>query len=311
MTALAAVGIVVAAVGLCGRWLFERKSAGLAIALLAATMPLVVRNPDEVWRAIGPLLAVPAWLAAVAAFERSGHVTWLAWSGVALGAAMPWSGSAAVMMPLLLAATVITLAAVDPPHPFRPSVFAAPVIGFLVTAIPFAIYVAINPSWYYDRVTAYGLYDTVRFNPLQGAREVMSWVGLTERSASYWHYFDPALLFLSGRTFGEALTAPRVFLLPFLVLLPLGMAGVWSQIPRRTAVLLVAAFVLAPVGGALIARPPSPSRLILLGPPAAMLAYGGWLQLRGTSRMQRIAATGLALALGVHAVVFMIALVGR
>ena len=82
-------------------------------------------------------------------------------------------------------------------------------------AIPFAIYLVLHPEYWRDRIMAHGLYDAHRYNLLQGAREMFSWVGLTARTEVYYDSFNPALLFLSGGGIEKSLTSPQVFLLPF------------------------------------------------------------------------------------------------
>lgn len=301
MTTVPAVILVGAATGCLAAALFQRTGAGAAVAALVATTPLMVVYQQNAWNSLLPLAGLLGWLGAVAAFERTRHSRWLALAGAALAVATVGTGSGAVTAPLLLAVTVVALAAIDHSTPVPLPVAALPLAAFLVAIAPLLIYLAINPQWYFDHIHAYGLYDTSRFNVLQGVREVTSWVGLTARSEAYWHYFDPSFLFFSGRTLGDALTTPGIFLLPFAVLLPVGAVAVFSLLPPRTATALVAWFLLSPAAGALIARPPFPTRLMLIVPAAAMLAYAGFVHLRAGRRGSRVLANVLVAILVLHA----------
>lgn len=307
MSAIAAVVLVVVVVGYAGARLFKSPRAGIAIGALTATMPVLIVNREHVPASLPALLAVIGWLLAVDAFERTGRVTWLASAGAILGLATGVSGTALVTMPLLLVVTLAVLMFVEGERPVPATALLVAAGAFTIAIQPVALYLAVNPDWYQTRVVAHSLYDVERFNPLQGAREVFSWVGITERSAVYWHYLDPSFLFLPGQTFREALTEPRVFLLPFLVLLPLEIAR-RLLLPQRLPMLIVAGFLAAPVAGAIIGGSPVPARLVLAAPFAALLAYGGLAALLESPRRGRvIAGSVLAAAVVGQAIVLAMA----
>ena len=56
----------------------------------------------------------------------------------------------------------------------------------------------LHPEDFRSTVNALHLYDANRLNPLQGVRDMASWIGLTARSDVYYDYFNPAFLFITG-----------------------------------------------------------------------------------------------------------------
>lgn len=295
MATLAAV-LIAGGTGALGAALFQRRAAAAAVAALVATMPLMVVHQQHSWNNLLAVTGLLGWLGATGAFERTHHWKWLALAGGALGVTTAAGGNGVVTAPLLLAVTVIALVMINQGAPVRSTRAVLPVAAFLVVIGPLLIYLAINPQWYLDRVHGYGLYDASRFNVLQGMREITSWVGLTARSEVYWHYFDPSFLYFSGRTLVDALTKPGMFLLPFAVLLPVGAFAVFTLLPSRVATALVAWFFMSPAAAALVAQPPVASRLILIVPAAAMLAYAGFVQLHSGGRGSRALASVLAVS---------------
>src|SRR5688500_8967596 len=101
MSAVAAVLMVVAAAGIAGARVFKKAQAGVAVAALVGTMPLLLRHADL--NAVLPLIAVLAWLATMDAFERTGRAAWLVSATAVLGLATGLGAAALVTMPLLFA----------------------------------------------------------------------------------------------------------------------------------------------------------------------------------------------------------------
>ena len=247
---------------------------GLIGAGLLVSMPLIYTTPISSAVVLQWLVAM-AWLLAVDRYRVSGHVAWVAASGAALGLGLYGRTSAMVMMPLYLLLSLIALAATATDR--RPPIgaFAAPVAAFVVVAAPFGVFLIRHPEYFRDAVLAHGLYDARRYNVLQGAREVFSWVGLSARLEVYWDYFNPAFLFLSGGSVTASLWHPRIFLLPFAVLLPI---GIWQAVAPRSSItwwLIAGGMLIAPVVGALVAQPPAPAYLLPAAPFAALLGANG------------------------------------
>lgn len=244
--------------GVCGRWW---HGALLAAAMLTA--PVFMSAVTSAGAALLPVPFALAWLVAVDRYDRSRHVAWLFVAGAVLGLGVHLHNSAVVLFPCFAAVTIAGFSgAIERPAPKRDLVAFCG--AFAVATLPLAVAVATQSDRIREQVLAYGLYDSRRFNPLQGAREVFSWVGLSARSEAYWDYLDPLFLFNSG----------SVFRWPFALLLPLGVISLHSdRAPIRR--LVVGGFLLVPVAGALLASPPVPLRMVLATPFAAMLAAHG------------------------------------
>ena len=250
---------------------FATARAAAIVVVLFAAMPLV-------WLAAGggapQVVLVPlvlAWLLCCDAYCRGGSTIWLVTAGAAAAQMIYMHQAGLVMAPVYL----VVGAAVLLPRRDRVPALAALVAGFALIALPWAIAAMRDPQSVTDAINAYGLYDATRFNPLQGMRELTSWVGLTVRSEVYWDCFNPALLFLGRGSVVESLVGSAVFLLPFAFPLIRGLLA-YALHPRDSMDLLVlGAFVTAPAAAALIAQPPSAPRLILLAPIAAIIATRG------------------------------------
>ncbi len=246
------------------------RGGAIAVALFA-TMPLT-------WLAFGggapQLVLVPlllAWLLCADVYLAGNRIIWLALAGAALAQMIYMHQAGLVMAPVYLGVTAIVFLS----RRGRMRACGALAVGFALVALPWAIATLRDPQTLRDAVTAYGLYDANRFNPLQGMRELTSWTGLTVRSEVYWDCFNPALLFLGRGSVAKSLAGSTVFLLPFAIPLVRGLLA-YVLHPRDAVDLLVlGSFVAAPAAAALIAHTPSAPRLILLAPIAAIVATRG------------------------------------
>jgi hypothetical protein len=265
---------------------------------LFVSMPLLLQNTATLPASL--ILIEVMWLAAVDSFQRTDNRRWLIAAAIILAAGMALDADALIVLPALGAGTALTLLLIDRPSPLPARSLLLPVVAGAAAIAPLAIYLAMHPEWIAARANAYGLYDAQRFNPLQGVREITSWVGLTARSETYWHYLDPAFLFLSG----------GVFLVSTSVLLAVGIAKALAQ-PQRLQTLLVIGLLAAPLPGALLVRGPVAARFMPAAPFAALLMALGlhclWTSDRPWHRALGF-ATALVLAGNVLAVAYGLAL---
>lgn len=278
--------IALAAAGLAGPNLFESgmrwptlfsavlsavlifSCHGTSAAILFVTMPALVA---ATWIAAPSLLPLPfivAWLAAMQASEIERRPSQLAMAGAALGLGLYSHYSAVVTMPIYAALGVAALLAAGAPRRALMGLAG----GFAMAAIPFAIYLLGNHDYLPRHAAALGLYDTQRFNILQGIKDMASWVGLTARSEAYWNYLDPAFLFLPEGNVIDSVLRPRIFLLPLALLLPVGAFVMMSAGSPYTATLVIGGFLLAPVTAAIAVKAPSAACVILATPFAAIIA---------------------------------------
>lgn len=249
---------------------FASARSGALAAALFATMPVV-------WLAARggapQVVLLPFILATLFCFDlfyRGEKRAWLLLAGGAAALMLYVHLAGLVMAPVYLAVGALVLL----PRQDRTVTIGALVAGFALAASPWAIRWLREPGLLREAINAYGLYDADRFNLLQGMREITSWTGLTVRSEMYWDSFSPAVLFLGAGNFQQSLIGSSVFLLPFAIPLVLGFAAYVLHPRGPVDKLVLGAFVAAPVAAALIAQP-SPPRLVLLAPAAAIIATRG------------------------------------
>jgi 4-amino-4-deoxy-L-arabinose transferase-like glycosyltransferase len=249
---------------------FASARAGALAAALFATMPVV-------WLAFGggatQVVLLPFILATLLFFDvfyRREKWTWLLLAGAAAALMLYVHLAGVVMAPVYFAVGALVLL----PRRDRMVTIGALAGGFALAASPWAIRWLRDPRLLTEAINAYGLYDADRFTLMQGMREMTSWTGLTVRSEMYWDSFNPAVLFLGSGSLAQSLIGSRVFLLPFAVPLVLGLVAYVLHPRGPIDKLVLWSFVAAPVAAALIAQP-SPPRLILLAPAAAIIATRG------------------------------------
>jgi hypothetical protein len=129
------------------------------------------------------------------------------------------------------------------------------------------IWVVAHPQIFAQTLTRYGVaaeavapipHDAPLAVVLAMVRQASRFSGITGRVSLYWYFFDPAYLFLTGG-YANVVNSTRhvgVFPLPFIVLVPVGLAVLIAR--RRSAVdaLLVAAFASAPLAACLVVPEP-------------------------------------------------------
>ena len=253
-----------------------RRFAWLAVVLFATT-PLVIRAMTTGAPLLSLLPFVIVWLAAMLARGPMPNVWRDAAAGAALGLGLYAHASGVVTMPLLLMAGVVAMTQ----HPRGLPIGGAAVMvaAFVAVSAPLAITYLTTPQLLTEQVSRYALYDAGRFNVLQGAREMVSWVGLTARVEVYYDYFNPGLWFLQGGTLRSAFVRPEVFLPPLLLLVPAGILRLLTPGHSYESWLLLGGLAVAPVAPALTAQPPVPHRLLLATPFAAVIAAYGVVHL--------------------------------
>ncbi len=245
----------------------------VSVACLLVT-PLLWQLAGSNATALLPLLPVGVWLCAAWRWTETRALTWGIASGVALGLGLYTSPAAMVMMPAFLA---ITLAVLIHGRAASWRHGALCLGAFLVCASPMLVTWLRHPEQLRLAINSHHLYDADRYNVLQGAREVGSWVGLTARSEVYWDYFNPAFLFLAG----------GVLFPPMIVLMPLGLYALLRESPAPLTRLWLAGLAVAPLAAALTAEAPIPARAIYITPFAALIAAAGVQYLLGLTRQRR------------------------
>jgi len=151
-------------------------------------------------------------------------------------------------------------------------IYLAAVAGFVVLAIPFVAWHLTHPGQYAQQIRMYGLYDSRALDAAQGARKLAAPASVAERGAVYWDYFNPSFLFFAGDT--GLLNGTRytgVFLLPMLILIPVGiLASLMAGDSARRLLMMVLA--VSPLAAVVVAERYRINRALIMLPVAALLA---------------------------------------
>ena len=248
-----------------GAKLFANTRDAVITAGVLALTPLLWYQLQHQPTSLYVLPFVAGWLAAVAYSDQLRAPLWSAVAGALLGLGMYGSHAAWVMMPLFLFLTVVIIA----PDRITSRASLAFAGAFVLAGTPLLLSIVGQPDDFRRTVTTYHMYDAYRLNLLQGAHEMASWVSLTARSETYYDYFNPTFLFLTG----------RVLLFPLVVLLPAGLYRMLIHESTPMARLSAAGFLAAPFAASLTAERPAPERILFLTTFAAVVSVYGLRQL--------------------------------
>ncbi len=256
-----------------GAKLFANTRDAMITAAVLALTPLLWYQLQRQPTSLYALPFVAGWLAAVACSDQLRAPLWSAVAGALLGLGMYGSHAAWVMMPVYLCLTVVVIA----PDRITSRASLAFAGAFVLAGTPLLLSIVGHPDDFRRTVTTYHMYDAYRLNLLQGAHEMASWVSLTARSETYYDYFNPTFLFLTG----------RVLLFPLVVLLPAGLYRILIHESTPMARLSAAGFLAAPLAASLTAERPAPERILFLTTFAAVVSVYGLRQLLSLRKTAR------------------------
>jgi 4-amino-4-deoxy-L-arabinose transferase-like glycosyltransferase len=274
------------------RAIFKRETLAFIAAVLMALTPAHYLMSRQALDYILPVPYVLVWLWCLASFANRPR-RWVIGAGVlALGVGFYTYMASVLMMPLYFAMTVAFVAASDVKPKGR---YLAETLMFFLPLLPLVPWAHAHPSAYTDQIGRYHIYDAKRFNPLQGLKEFLNYVSLTQRIAMYWGYIGPNYLFVSG---GTKLTMTTrfvgVFLLPLAVFLPVGIYRMLTTRRDPVSWLLVAGFATAPAAALLVDDPFAIDREMNMLPFGVLLATFGVGCLLSAARLWvRVLAIGL------------------
>ena len=144
--------------------------------------------------------------------------------------------------------------------------FAAVAAGFALILLPFAAWHLSHPLQYLDQMKMYSLGETPASEP----------VGLSDRVAVYWDYFNPSFLFFAGDTGlinGTRYTG--VFLLPVLLLWLVGLARLLTTLKSPSVLLVALGLLMAPLAAAVVGEPYRINRALVLLPFVSLIVAMG------------------------------------
>ena len=274
---------------------------GVVAAIALALTPAHLIFSRQALDYMLPVTFALGWLACLlAVLERPARRAAIA-SGALLGIMVYTHFSAWTMAPLYFVVSVAALWVSERRGAILP--FAA---GSAVVLLPLAWWLSQHPDFFAQMTQHYGLYDSQRYNPLQGAREILNWNGIETRVAVYWDYYNPGFLFMSG---GASMTAATrragVFLLAFAVFMPCGLAYLWRNRRRPAAWIVLIGFFTAPIAVSLIGSRYLIQRELLVLPFGVLVATFGVAWLLGQpNRWLRGGAVALLISMPIQFAMF-------
>jgi 4-amino-4-deoxy-L-arabinose transferase-like glycosyltransferase len=225
--------------------LFQRSSIAWAAAALVALTPTYYIHSRLALSVIYPVPFTLAWLIALVLYLSRGQVRYAVACGVILGLGVYSYLAAAIMMPLYLVATVVTLLV----RGDRRGV-AAVVVSFAAMLLPLAYWRSMEPDRYGNILSAYRLYDPQQLTPAQKLLELVSVSSLKARLDTWWDAFNPSRLFFSGESSLQISTRQvGSFLLPVAVFMAAGVGELLRTPVRALGILLLFGFITAPLPG--------------------------------------------------------------
>lgn len=248
----------------------SRLAAGIIAVVLFLTMPVVWLGATRSFPQSILMPFVVLFLLAFGQFASHRRPMWATCTGVVL-AAMIYLHYAGIVVAASLACVAVVVLLLD--RSMQAAI--ALVLGGVVAALPGIIGVLLRPASVHAAIVQHGLYDANRFNLLQGAREMTTWLGFTVRSEAYWDSFNPAFLFLGTGGLVDSVRHPRMFWLPFAIPFVIGIVR-YVQTPTLMARVVLGALIVSPCVVAILAQPPEPSRLMVMAPVAAIIAAGAF-----------------------------------
>ena len=291
------------------RWAF------FAAALLAAT-PAHFLHGRLVFDFIYPLPFVLTWLLLLLKYLDAGRPWLLFASTTALGVGVFSYIASVIMMPVYLALTALVLGS---RRRISMRTFAIAAAGFLWPLLLWIPWLATQPTFVAEVLNRYGVTggaESIAIAPagssiaefVRSAASHVRFSKIAERVTLYWAFFDPAFLYLIGG-FTRMTNSTRlagVFLLPFILLVPLGLVQMVTVRRSVISVVIVTGFCLAPLAAVLTVLEPYASdrelAIVMFGVLIATYGVERLLAMRG--RAGRAFAIGVIALLPLHFLFF-------
>jgi hypothetical protein len=272
--------------------LFRVRWIAVAAASMLALTPAHLVLGRQALDYVAPLPFQLAWLWCVLTFRDTGRVGHAFASGLILGIGCYSYVSSWVVMPAFLALSWFILGR-DRGVGWRP--FAAALCGFLIPLLPLVPWLRSHPQMVDNLLEAQSMSALQAFGQGQPFARVAQ-----QMLATYWSYFNPAFLFLTGGPSLNAATGQAgVFLLSIALLLPIGLAAMFRS-PRRGGVhwVLLLGLLVTPIPATLKGMPHVVQRTMTVLPFVLLIASGGALALwQSPSRWARALVVALLAAM--------------
>lgn len=248
--------------------LFGSENFGLLAAVLLALTPVHFIQSRILLDNLFPVPFILGWMLLLHLFFSRKNLWFLFFAALLLGIGIHSYHAAKVIMPIYL---LITFWLILFRYRGNKKVVLIPLFAFILPLLPLIPWLSEYPDTLTDQVRYTGLYDT-GLSPIQGLVALLSPVRIIPMVVVYLKYFSPVFLFLKGDSSLIHSTGKiGVFLLPFAILLPL---GIYQALKSRGwfNLLLVVGFFTAPFAGALVSHEYRASKELFILPFATLLA---------------------------------------
>ncbi len=298
------------------RRLFGTERWAFVSAALLAMTPAHFLHGRLLFDFIYPLPFVLTWLLFLLRYLDAGRPWLLFAATTALGIGVFSYIASVIMMPVYLAMTALVLVSKQRLS-LRGGAMAA--AGFLWPLLLWIPWVATQPTFVAEVLNRYGVTGGAESIPIapagssiaelaRSAASYFRFSKVAERVTLYWAFFDPAFLYLIGG-FTRMTNSTRlvgVFLMPFILLVPLGMVQMATVRRGMISAVIVAAFWLAPLAAVLTVLDPYASdrelAIVVFGVLIATCGVERLLAYR--SRLGRAFAVGLIALVPLHFLFF-------
>lgn len=255
-----------------GRRLFRSEFAAVAAAALLAVTPAHLIHSRLGVDPLYPAPLIVAALLCVLRFEDHQRRLWLAGAGALIGIATYSYIGALAAAPLYLL-LFVTMVAVGAPRSLQRA--ALIVTGFAVAVTPLLAWLLLHPDQFGQQVNMYSIAGSGNRGLLRGLMHQFSYLRMVEHLRVYHEFFNPSYLFFSGdASVIDSTRRTGVLLLPAAVFLAVGVNAVINSTPSRVSLLVLFAFLIAPVSALLVGEVKVNRALILMPAAALVCGYG-------------------------------------
>ena len=248
--------------------------------------------------AVDSIYVVPfvlAWMLLLAEFFDRPRAWLVAAATLWLGVGVYTQPSAPITMALYLTITAYSLWS----HGHRSvglylggaGAFALPLLGM-------AAWFIVHPETYQDTMGRWAIHAAHIRYPLDGVRALVNWNTLSNRTALYWEFFNPATLFFASAPGSgpEIMHGAAPLAMSMLLLVPVGVARLASSQSAMAPVLL-GGLVCTPLAAVTFSDPHVMGRALTAVPLLTLLAAAGGATLLESKRVLVRSAAILLLAL--------------
>lgn len=215
---------------------------------------------------------VLGWLLCLFQFLEKKQAWLIFVGGLLLGVGVHSYHAAKVMMPIYL---ITTWFAIYPEVKKSKRLVLLPLLGFVIPLLPLIPWLMQYPDTFVDQVKYTQLYDT-RLGPFSGIATLLTPESILKRLNVFISYFDSYFLFFRGdASLIHSTGKTGVFMLAYIVLLPLGIVSVLRRKPSTVWKVVLAGFITAPVAAALVGDHYRISRALVILPFATLLIVYG------------------------------------